>query len=89
MNGFIRYLICFCAAFAAFYLSGFGSLMGGLSDSLAVSILVRASLVLGGIGFLIWHGYAFFTKKNAELSSRIMILEEEIARLKDNKEQTE
>ncbi len=85
MNGFIRFLICFCAAFASFYLSGFGALTEGISDSLAVSIIVRASLVLAGIGFLIWNGYVFFSKKNRELSEKIEELEKEISRLKDNK----
>ena len=86
MNWFIRYLICFCAAFAAFYISGFGSLMNGISDSLAVSIIVRASLFLAGIGLLIWEGYLLFTKKNKELTDKLSELEEEIKNLKENKE---
>lgn len=86
MNWFIRYLICVCASFAAFYISGFGSLMDGISDSLAVSIMVRASLFLAGIVLLIWEGYLMFTKKNKELSERIGELETEITKLKENKD---
>ena len=85
MNWFIRYLICFCAAFAALYISGFGSLMGGISDSLAVSIMVRASLFPSGLALMIWEGYLLFSKKNKALSDKVSELEDKIAKLKESK----
>ena len=86
MKGFVRFLICCCASIAAVYLSGYGNLTDGISDSLAASTLIGASLILSAIVFLLWEGYLMFSRKNSELEKRISELEKEIARLKENKE---
>jgi len=83
MKSFVRFLICCCASIAAIYISGFANLTDGISDSLAGSTLIGASLILAAIVFMLWEGYIRFNRKNSELSNKIQELEEEIAKLKE------
>ena len=68
MKGFVRFLICCCAAIAAIYISGFGNITDGISDTLAGSTLIGASLILAAIVFMLWEGYIRFSSRLKLLS---------------------
>jgi len=83
MKSFVRFLICCCASIAAIYISGFANLTDGISDSLAGSTLIGASLILAAIVFMLWEGYIRFNRKNIERSNKIQGHEEKSAKLKE------
>lgn len=78
MKRVLRFLVCFVVLLAALWLSGYGNLMNDISESLAITSFIGASVVLAIIAFLIWEMYLHFKNKIAVLTKKIEELEEKL-----------
>ena len=75
MKRVIRFFVCCIISFVVVYLSGYGNLMNDISESLAITTLLGAVLVLSILVFLVIEMYLNFKNKISQLSKRIDELE--------------
>ena len=75
MKRVIRFFVCCIISFVVVYLSGYGNLMNDISESLAITTLLGAVLVLSILVFLVIEMYLNFKNQISQLSKRIDELE--------------
>lgn len=75
MKKVLRFLACALIAFAVVWLSGYGNLMSGISESLSVATFFGAVAVLAALSFVILEMYISFRRKINDLTERIEELE--------------
>ena len=71
----VLFLVCFCVSAALLLLSGYGNLMNGMSESLAVSTFFGGAVVIAIVFFLLLQMYLNVKKQLSNISRRIEKLE--------------